>query len=425
MTKDFLSEIGSEFDLDYYRETNPELRGLPIEVVAKHMFIYGGGYGKPLSQFSFPETLINFINKCIHDQRLLALEIGPFDNPLLRGESVRYFDVLDSESLKERAARHKRPFGNVPEKIHFVEPNGDLSICPKESFDIVFSSHCIEHQPDFIRHLQKVSRLLKDGGVYVLKVPDKRYMFDHFIAETNVAEVINAYENKERVHTFQSLVEHRMLITHNDGIRHWLGDHGNDNFSKKCFDDVLTEFKNSKGNYIDVHKWQFTPQSFRNLVNRLNVLGFTDFVPYRVFDTLWGSIEFTAILTKQNLSQLTEKSVLSESEKIEGYVDKSFPIDISGESYVYYSGWFVCTDESVDKNAERKIGIRMTDGKIKWFPVKSVPRRDIIDLFQNNEYEMSGFECILKSDELDNADTFDIFAGYKDGTRILYHKLKH
>src|SRR4249919_1725326 len=108
-----------------------------------------------------------------------VLEIGPFDRPWLSGSNVRYFDVLPQEQLRTRAATE---FGRIPKNcphIHYVSPTGDLSIVDAE-FGAVFSSHCIEHQPDVIRHLREVERLLRPGGLYYLIVPDKRFCFDHF-----------------------------------------------------------------------------------------------------------------------------------------------------------------------------------------------------------------------------------------------------
>ena len=37
------------------------------------------------------------------------------------------------------------------------------------------------------------------------------------------------------------------------------------------FKQIFDEFKNS--DYVDVHCWQFTPESFHLIMNQLNVLG--------------------------------------------------------------------------------------------------------------------------------------------------------
>ncbi len=48
-------------------------------------------------------------------------------------------------------------------KIEYLSPTGDLTIVNRR-FHAVLSSHCIEHQPDLIRHLQHVAALLDPGG---------------------------------------------------------------------------------------------------------------------------------------------------------------------------------------------------------------------------------------------------------------------
>lgn len=139
--------------------------------------------------------------------RGLTLEIGPYFNPIVRGENARYFDVFDSEELRRRAAADPNPTV-TPETIpqmHYSDPQGDISIIP-ETFTDVFSSHCLEHQPDLIGHLEKVYDLLDDGGRYVAFIPDKRFCFDHFSPNSGVGDVLQAATEKRTRHTLASVV---------------------------------------------------------------------------------------------------------------------------------------------------------------------------------------------------------------------------
>lgn len=170
-------EFSPSFDRKYYLDLNPELKGCPSSVVMNHYLNYAEKLGKSSCEYDRREGLISFLKKNCKDASIL--EIGPWDNPSCTGENVEYFDVLDTVKLKERAKLHHRPFNHIPEKIHYVHSEGDLSIIDKK-FDIVFSSHVIEHQPDLITHFQRVSRLLQENGLYILCIPDKRYCFDHF-----------------------------------------------------------------------------------------------------------------------------------------------------------------------------------------------------------------------------------------------------
>ena len=229
-----------------------------------------------------------------------VLEIGPFVNPILIGDSVSYADVLNTHDLKGRALSLGLDFGNVPNIDFVVEPN-DLTIINKK-FDAVISSHCIEHQPDLITHLEQVSNLLSTGGYYFLLIPDHRYCFDHFQFPTTIAQLLGAYSEKRRRHGLASLIEHRSLTTHNDAARHWAGDHGNPNEGlDEKINNALVEFNSvSNETYVDVHAWYFTPESFSQIISVLAQIGKIDFEIDQIYPTAENQLEFFAILHKRN-----------------------------------------------------------------------------------------------------------------------------
>jgi SAM-dependent methyltransferase len=226
-----------------------------------------------------------------------VLEIGPFDRPWLSGPSVRYFDVLPQEALKARAATDPQRNPDRCPFIHYFSPTGDLSTV-EDQFSMVFSSHCIEHQPDFIRHLREVGRLLASGGHYYLIIPDKRFCFDHFLPESEIAEVRDA--KGRTLHSEKAVNEHALGTTHNINLLHWIGLHGypaaNDPDAQARSEESLRRAR--AGQYVDVHAWQFTPTSFRTLVQQLFDEGEIDLEPTKVHNTGFGKIEFMAVLTR-------------------------------------------------------------------------------------------------------------------------------
>jgi len=281
-----------ELDAKFYRSLYPDLASMTDDQLSAHWTRYGTSEGRQGSAASVRAGLLSLI-----EPSDAALEIGPFTNPSITGPNVKYFDVLDRAALIERARAHAYPHERaVP--IDFVSPTGDLSVVT-EQFDVIVSSHCIEHQPDFIAHLRDVSRLLRPGGAYLLVIPDKRYCFDHFIPETTVEAVIAARGRK--MHRQESVVETRAHTTHNDPWRHWAGDHG-----RPVHEDdpariaaAIAEFNSAQGSYIDVHAWQFTPTSFRALLQQLNKAQLTSFVPLSIYQTPYGTFEFCAVLAPQ------------------------------------------------------------------------------------------------------------------------------
>lgn len=283
-----------EFDLEYYRSANPDLSILSDEELYHHYEKIGRAEGRPSAAAAFREILVQ-----IASQLESILEIGPFYRPSLTGSNVRYFDVLNHDGLCARAREHDLPITGIP-YIHYVSPDGDLSTIPA-TFQAVFSAHVVEHQPCLLSHLRQVSQLLLPGGFYFLAIPDKRYCFDHFIPESTIADVLSAFQEQRTRHTLASIIEYGALTTHNDIQRHWKGDHEDPGFGNTLVNRIKAAIeisRNAQGVYIDVHAWQFIPETFKSIVAVLHSLELLDLYPLMVYDTPYGRQEFTAVLAK-------------------------------------------------------------------------------------------------------------------------------
>ena len=239
-----------------------------------------------------------FVEKILTEKRMEILEIGPLNRPLFLGESIYYFDLLPKEELKTRALAEGLDPSTVPE-IDFFDPNGNLLVINRKFYDIA-SSHCIEHQPDLINHLNQVSELLSEiGSKYWVIIPDKRYCFDALLPESSLSEVVQAHNENQTKPSIWKVIEHRAMTTHNDSIQHWLGNHGAHGTDlKQRWDSAVKEFVSSDGQYIDVHCWQFTPNSFSQLISNLFSLGLIDLLVEEIFETPRNGIEFCAVLKK-------------------------------------------------------------------------------------------------------------------------------
>lgn len=226
-----------------------------------------------------------------------TLEIGPLDCPVMRGPMVRYFDVLDHEALRKYARQEGRDDRGCP-PIHYVSPNGDLSVIDR-MFTTVFSSHVIEHQPDLIGHLKQVGHLLRRGGRYYMAVPDKRFCFDHFAATSTLDDVLAAHREKHLVHTSKSVLRARLEATHNDALSHWLGSHGIVNVEASAKSRAEADAGRARaGEYIDVHAWTFTPRSFLETLTTLHESGMIKLKPTAVYQTAFAELEFFAVLER-------------------------------------------------------------------------------------------------------------------------------
>ena len=314
-----------EFDVNYYRDAYPELNTFPDAIVEEHARRFAVEQGRSTCIYDRREYLQKILHDAINARHLKVLEISCGNNPFLVGETVKYFETMNPEDLKKRAASRKWDDSRTPEKIDFVSPNGDLSVVD-ETFDLVLSAHVIEHCPDFIEHLRAVSKLLNKGGLYILLVPDKRYCFDHYHSETTISEIIDAFATGKKFPRLADVINLAYTRTHNSPVLHWLGEHGlrygyrdtplepdarAEIMDEIFFDDgkgidrenVLSLIEKygdalEKGEYIDTHNWRFTPDAFRYIVNLLNALKFIDFKLYRCCHTVWGRVEFVAMLEK-------------------------------------------------------------------------------------------------------------------------------
>lgn len=286
--------LPAEFDAKIYRKANPDLLRFDDSGLEKHYREYGRREGRQCSRVT--DRMAFFALVGIQGS---ILEIGPLANPSVRGANVKYFDVLDTEALRAKARANQQNPESCP-NIDYVSETGDLSVINAQ-FDAVVSSHAIEHQPDLVRHLDGVACILKPIGRYFLAVPDKRYCFDHFIAETTIADVLGAYACEARLHAATNIIRHFVATTHNDSHRHWRGDHGVPAWksSATIINTALDHVTRMAGKYADAHAWQFSPESFAELMQGLYDRNFSPFSVERVFPTLHGSLEFYAVLKKE------------------------------------------------------------------------------------------------------------------------------
>ena len=289
-------EFPPSFDIQYYRNAYPELQMLSDDVITEHWKRYAKEQGHSTCTYDRREYLALMLKKLNDENDIDVLELGPFDSPFCSGKNVKYFDVLNADGLRKRAKEVGRN-GIVPKHIDYVSPTGDLTIIDQK-FDIVFSSHVIEHQPDFIKHLQLIEGMLKDEGLYILLIPDKRYCFDYYLPASSLSSIMTAFVEKHTVHSFKSLMEHRCMTTHNVPFLHWLGEHGSQTIDHDSFTKCLDEYMASNGKYIDVHAWQFTPDSFAYIIETLHQLNIINLSLYRICNTIWGRPEFCSVLRK-------------------------------------------------------------------------------------------------------------------------------
>ena len=267
-----------------------------------------------------------------------AWEIGPLPAPLCcrPPARVKYVDAFTTKELKEHYASDPNVDTASIVDVDYVWRGEHYSDLIKERFDSVVTSHNIEHVPCLVSFLNSLESVLRSGGSIYLAVPDKRYCFDHFKSDSSISDVLDAFFEKRQTLPPSALVRQALLVTHNEAMRHWKGDHGSPAFSnpeefvfrlKRMSGDVahpavsedtppLSEKREAgtgpgmlKGLHAlyqldasvhtgDQHAWIFTPGSFAEIIFLLNYLGLTELFVDRLHPTAYGSHEFYVILRK-------------------------------------------------------------------------------------------------------------------------------
>jgi len=287
-------ELPPEFDVTLYRENNRDLDRISDDGLAEHYQKSGVVEGRVASVISSRVAFLNLL-----PDTSTVLEIGPFCSPSAKGTNVRYFDVFDTEELRRRA----KDYGLDPDlcpHIDYVSSKNTLAGIP-ERFSAALSSHCIEHQPDLVRHLNEVSDILDAKGRYFVVIPDHRYCFDHFRSPSTIADVLGAHLQRRVFHDPRSILEYRLLRTHNDSNRHWAGEHGRRIIEENPEELVpsIEEASHFREYYIDTHAWYLTPASLREIIGHVRRAGLCNLEVSRIYPTVRPSNEFYAVLSRQ------------------------------------------------------------------------------------------------------------------------------
>lgn len=203
-----------------------------------------------------------------------GLEIGALHKPLRVPDDarVRYVDRYDEAGLRS----HYPELDELPlVKVDVVDDGETLATIPDASVDFVIANHFIEHTQNPLQTLSNHLRVLREGGVLYLAVPDKRRTFDVDRALTPLEHVLRDFEQGPA----GSRDEHfRDWVVHVD----------------KPEDVEARVAELSDADYsIHFHVW--TPQAFSELLEHAR--GELE-MPFTIAEVLRNGIEFIVILRR-------------------------------------------------------------------------------------------------------------------------------
>ncbi|MEM7351889.1 MAG: class I SAM-dependent methyltransferase [Acidobacteriota bacterium] len=140
-----------------------------------------------------------------------GLEIGALRKPFPVADDVEvvYSDLLPPEEID----RHY-PGGVHPD---IVSDSESFPTVEDDTFDFLIANHVLEHLTDPIRALREWHRILGDGGLVLMALPDKRYTFDVHRRRTTLAHLIADSSNNltPRLKNYEHLVD---WATHVEGL---------------------------------------------------------------------------------------------------------------------------------------------------------------------------------------------------------------
>jgi predicted SAM-dependent methyltransferase len=213
------------------------------------------------------------------------IEIGPSFNPIApksQGWNSTTLDHLTQEGLVTKYKAHPVVDVSKIEEVDFVWTGGKLTdAVPQEqhgSFDVFLASHVIEHTPDFIGFLDAAATLLKQDGVTILAVPDKRYCFDYFQQITTTGQVLDAHLNNRWRHTGALAFDHFAYAVTDGGVESWVQRTSQGLQLIHRLEDSYHKYRIFEDSpiYEDMHAWHFVPASFELLLLELARLGEID-----------------------------------------------------------------------------------------------------------------------------------------------------
>jgi hypothetical protein len=240
----------------------------------------------------------------IHDLSRTGLEIGALHHPIIdrsteRDANVLYVDHADTAALHAKYA-DDTDVGEMVD-VDVVWGDGVLAdaLGERAPVDWAIASHVIEHVPNFVGWLDQLADVMRDRAILSLAIPDKRYCFDIHRRETDPSEVVGAWLAGSTRPSPATVFDFYARITAVDAGQAWAGAYRAEPAENDVERGLEWARKASESDeYVDVHCWTFTPESFIATLRTLFRLGLTSFRVASFTPTLPNELEFFCALER-------------------------------------------------------------------------------------------------------------------------------
>jgi SAM-dependent methyltransferase len=175
-----------------------------------------------------------------------GLELGPLNRPLPvhPGMQMSYVDRADQATLQRefpKLAHH------IP-RVDVLDDAETLATVAPASYDFLVAAHVIEHMRNPIGALLNWLRVVRDGGLIYLVVPDKRRTFDERRVRTTLEHLVLDFREPSADRDFEHYLDYATFAHHRTG------------------DDAVTEARRLRDTGFSIHFHVFLPQDVVRLV---------------------------------------------------------------------------------------------------------------------------------------------------------------
>ncbi|MDZ4369949.1 MAG: methyltransferase domain-containing protein [Phenylobacterium sp.] len=216
----------------------------------------------------------------IDPARQRGLEIGALDRPVV-SRAMGDIGYVDRTSRAELLKWYADP-AHAIDRAGLVDVDyvwGDETLLEavggQRTFDYVIASHVIEHVPDMYGWLVEIAAVLRDGGLGLFMVPDKRFTFDWPRPISTRGEFVDAHVRGLRRPDTRQIFNHA-FETRPDGTPD-RDDAAWTTHAQGCV--ALCRQAHADQSYIDAHCWVFTP---RSMLDALDLFSRLDLAPFEV-----------------------------------------------------------------------------------------------------------------------------------------------
>jgi hypothetical protein len=214
-----------------------------------------------------------------------GLEIGPSYEPLApksQGFDVTVLDHAPADELRKKYAGYGMDEARLDqiEEVDCVWTGEKYSETPglKPPYDFVIASHVIEHTLDPVAFLTELSELLTENGRIALVVPDKRFCFDHHRPVSSAGAILDAHLHPTSNHTPGAVLDYFSYHVGFGGEFVWSTGMSGDFYRHHSTERGVLEAKGAMDTleYMDIHRWVFTPSSLQFILATLSQGGWLD-----------------------------------------------------------------------------------------------------------------------------------------------------